>query len=105
MTPAEKRQERRRREDDLLRESLNEAIDATDRQIDALASQLRTLEAVRAAVLPGILKTLEDFYRGAVFAAQNQFDGDINRIEARLVRLHKEASANRAARDALGGDQ
>jgi predicted RNA-binding protein with PIN domain len=103
MSPAEKRQTRQRREADLLREHLTQAIDVADQTIDRLAGELRRLEAVKAAVLPGILKTLDDFYRGATFAARNQFDGDINRIEARIVRLHEQAARYRAERDALEG--
>jgi predicted nucleic acid-binding Zn-ribbon protein len=105
MTPEEKRQTRQRREADLLRKHLSQAIDAADQQIDALKRELGPLKEVRAAVLPGILKTLDDFYRGATFAARNQFDGDINRIEARIAHLREQAERYRDQRDAIEGGE
>jgi hypothetical protein len=105
MTPAEKRQTPQRRKADLLREHLTQAIDEADQTIDRLAGELRRLEAVKAAVLPGILKTLTDFYTGATFAARNQFDGEINGIEARIVRLHEQAARYRDQRDAIEGGE
>lgn len=105
MTADDKRQTRQRREADLLRKHLSQAIAAADQEIEKLASELGPLEAVRAAVLPGILKTLDDFYRGATFAAVNQFDGDINRIEARIVSLREQAERYRAQRDAIEGGE
>ncbi|MCA3504764.1 MAG: hypothetical protein IOD05_16260 [Rhodobacter sp.] len=105
MTAEEKRQTRQRREASLLRKHLSHAIDAADQTIDALMSELKPLKAVKAAVLPGILKTLDDFYRGATFAARNQFDGDINRIEARIAHLREQAERYRAQRDAIEGGE
>jgi hypothetical protein len=105
MSPADKRQTRQRREADLLRKHLSQAIDAADQAIAALVSELGPLKAVRAAVLPGILKTLDDFYTGATFAARNQFDGDINRIEARIARLHEQAARYQDQIDAIEGGE
>ena len=105
MTISQKRQERRLREANLQRQALDHAIHAATREINALMIELERLDAVKQAVLPGILRTLEDFYEGAKFAAQNQFDGEINRIKARLERQRSDVLAHQAARDALGGDQ
>lgn len=105
MTISQRRQERRLREANLQRQALDQAIHAATREINALMIELERLHAVKQAFLPGILKTLEDFYVGATFAAHNQFDGEINRIKARLERQRSDVLAHQAARDALGGDQ
>ncbi len=100
-----KRGVRARREREMLRVSLDQAIEHAERQINQLVNDLRPLKAVKAAVMPGMMKVLDDFYTGARFAVLNQFDGEINRIEARLERLRKEVAVNEAARDELGDDE
>ena len=105
MTISQRRQERRLREANLQRQSLDQAIHAATREINALMIELERLDAVKQVVLPGFLRTLEDFYVGAKFAAHNQFDGEINRIKARLERRRSDVLAHQAARDALGSDQ
>jgi len=103
--PKHKREERARREREMIRLSLDQAIGHAKREIDQLLNDLKPLKAVKAAVMPGMMKTLDDFYTGARFAVLNQFDGEINRIEARLVRLRNEVSANQNLRDELGDDE
>jgi hypothetical protein len=103
--PKHKREDRARREREMLRVSLDQAIEHAERKIDQLENDLKPLAAVRAAVMPGMMKVLDDFYAGARFAVRNQFDGEINGIKARLERLHKEIAVNQAARDELGDDE
>ena len=101
----QKQKLRKDRENQIIRSQYLMAIENGHAQVAALKGTLREHEAHRQLLLPGILRILDDHFKIVRFTVENQFDGEINGLRARIKHLESFEAKYREELKALGGEE